>query len=243
MDFGLATLGGSLLSGLMGNQSADRQSDISQEQYDQTRNDLAPYRAAGVNALGEYQDQIGNYNRELPQYNSLGSFQFNPEEDAGYLAARQSGLDATTRQQNQMGNQNSGNILAALNQKGMEFGYNNYDRTFNRQLSEYGTNFDNNLRDFGVASGQEQDLYGRNQNYLSQLGGLANSGQNAANFTGQMGGQNAMNQMGANQFGASSINNAIQGGMSNYLLNDYLGSGGSAGTVNDYNNATSGGFG
>ena len=219
MGLGLAMLGGSLISGLLGKKSADKQSGISQAQYNQTRNDLAPYRDAGTNALSQYQEGIGGYNQDLPQYNSPGQFQFNPQEDEGFLAARQSGLQAVERNMNQQGNQNSGNILAALNQKGMEFGYNNYNDMFNRQLGESNTNYDRNLRDFGIASGQEQDLYGRNQNYLGQLGGLANSGQNAANFTGQMGGQNAMNQMNASQFGAGSINNAIQGGLSNYYGN------------------------
>ena len=47
-------------------------------------------------------------------------------------------------------------------------------------------------------------------------------GLNAATGTGNAGNVNTGNQIAAEQFGANSLNNAWQGGISNYLTHDYL---------------------
>jgi hypothetical protein len=93
---------------------------------------------------------------------------------------------------------------------------------YNRGLTDYGIRDERSLRDFNIASGQERDLYGREQNYLNRLNNLAQSGQNAAGQTASAGFQNVGNQIAANNFGANSINNAVQGGISNYLIGNAL---------------------
>jgi len=246
LGIGAAIFGGSLASGLLGKKSADKQAKISRQQFAQTRSDLEPYRTAGVNALNQYQDQLGGYNQNLPQYtdptnlpeyNSLGGFNFDLEGDPGYQFALSEAMNQTNRAQAGLGNFNSGNRLAALNDRaaGVASQYANdaFNRQFQQSQANYGRNltdfgiasgqeqdlYNRNLTGFGIASGQEQDLYGRNQNYLNQLQGLTGSGQNAAAQTGAFGAQAAGQQIGAERFGAGSINNALQGGMSNYYGN------------------------
>ena len=104
---------------------------------------------------------------------------------------------------------------------------------YNRQSGQFNTNMSNDRADYGLAASRESDLYGRNQNYMNQLGNLATSGQNAtfglagvgqnsANAIGNALGNNATNQANAGYYQAGSINNALQGGASNYMLNNYL---------------------
>ena len=168
---GAAILGGSLISGAMGKKSADKQGQISQQQYQQTRNDLSPYRNAGVNAL----NNLNNLN--------IGEL---AEQDPGYQFGRDEALGATSRYMGSRGFGNSGNVLAALGDRAT-----------------------------GLGHTYANDIWGRQM-------GLANMGANAATNTGSFGAQNAGNQINASQFGAGSINNAVQGGISNYMLNDYL---------------------
>jgi len=312
-------VGSSLSSAYLGDKSADKQSALSQGQYDQTRSDLGPYREAGVNALNQYTNQLGGYNTtlpqynaasynpttnlpqynntsqlpsytdntNLPQYNTTGDFNFDLQSDPGYQFALDEAMKQANRGQASIGGFNSGNRLAELTDRatgvasqyandafgrqlassqenygrnltdfgiaqGQEqdlygrgltsFGINRdlesdqYSRDltsfgiaqgqeqdlYNRNLTDYGIRQDQALTGYNIASGQESDLYGRNQNYLNQLSNLAGAGQNAAVQTGGFGAQNTSNQINAEQFGTNSLNNAIQGGMSNYLTYDHL---------------------
>ena len=237
---GSAIVGSSLVSGYMGKKSADKQGDISQAQYNQTRKDLKPWRTAGANALNQYEDQIGGYNANLPQYNQAeynpgGEFNFNLEADPGFNFARDEALKATSRQHAAQGGMNSGNILAALNDRATGVASQYANDAYNRQMGTSRENYGRGLTDYGirddranqlfnVASSQEKDLYGRDQNYLNRLQDLSGTGLNAATQTGNAGNVNTGNQIAANQFGTGSINNAIQGGMGNYLTHDYLNS-------------------
>ena len=234
----LGAVAPSLVSGFLGKKSGDKQAGISQAQYDQTRKDLEPYRAAGTNALSTYQDQIGGYNQNLPQYGAAdytpgGEFNFDLQADQGFNFARDQAMQATTRQHAAQGGFNSGNVLTALSDRATGMASQYADQAFNRQmgqsrenfgrgLTDYGIRQDRAAQDYNIASGQERDLYGRDQNYLNRLQNLAGSGQSAAVQTGGFGAQNVGAQIGAEQFGTGSINNAIQGGMSNYLIGNYL---------------------
>ena len=244
---GAAILGGSLVSGYMGKKSADKAGKQSQaamdaqvaeqrRQYDQTRTDAQPYRDAGVSALSQYQDGIGGYSQDIPEWqNNRGDFSFNMMNDPGAQYGIDQAMKATSRQHAAQGGFNSGNVLAALNDRAIGESNRYANDAYNRQMGTYNTNMANDRYDYGTAAGREGDMYGRNQNYLSQLGNLATAGQNAtfglagvgqntANQIGSAYGQNAANQIGAQQFGANSMNNAVQGGMSNYLTHDYLNS-------------------
>jgi len=89
--------------------------------------------------------------------------------------------------------------------------------SYGRELGEYGVNYQRN-----------QDLYGRGQDRLNRLAALAGAGQtatgqsatagsNMANAVGNTQMNNAANQGNAAATKYGSINNAVQGGVSNYL--------------------------
>lgn len=179
-----------------------------------------------------------SYNTDLPQYQAAdyqrgGDFDFNLQADPGYQFALQEAMNQANRGMASQGGFNSGNRLAALTDRAAGVASQYANDAFNRQFATSKENFGRGLTDYGirderaknafnVASGQEKDLYGREQNYLTRLGNLAGSGQNAAAQMGAFGAQNVANQTQANMFGANSMNNAVQGGISNYLMYDYL---------------------
>lgn len=106
---------------------------------------------------------------------------------------------------------------------------------YNMDLTGYNANYrqnqdtyQRNLGEFGMDYQREADLYGRDQNYLNWLSTVAGVGQNAnaqsassgANMANNISAalqNNAANQGNAAQMKYGSWNNAIQGGMSNYL--------------------------
>jgi len=180
----LSIAGGSLSSGVLGAQSADKQSSLSQGQYDQTRSDLGPYREAGVNALNQYTNQLGGYNTalpqynaasynpttqlpsytdntNLPQYNTTGDFNFDLQSDPGYQFALDEAMKQANRGQASIGGFNSGNRLAELTDRATGVASQYANDAFGRQLASSQENYGRNLTDFGIAQGQEQDLYGR----------------------------------------------------------------------------------
>lgn len=93
-----------------------------------------------------------------------------------------------------------------------------------KALQRYGQDFASN--EFGNHVNRIFTLSGQGQTGVSQAGGasgtLANASQNAANNTGNaiMAGGNATAQGYLGSAGA--INNAVQGGISNYLVSQYL---------------------
>ena len=193
--------GSSLTSAYLSNQATNDAVDEIKRQYDQNRADMAPWRDAGVNALSNLESGIES--APSPMYDE---FEFKIEDDDVYKFARDEGLRASTRQQNAMGNANSGNILAALNDRAVGTASQYQNEAFNRQLGGYGANV-----------GRSQDIYGRGQDKLNRYAALSGVGQSATSTIGNQG-TNAANQIaGLGMQGAQGINNAIQGGIGNYL--------------------------
>jgi len=193
--------GSSLTSAYLSNQATNDATDEIKRQYDQNRADMAPWRDAGVNALSNLESGIES--APSPMYDE---FNFNLEDDDVYKFARDEGLRASTRQQNAMGNANSGNILAALNDRAVGTASQYQNEAFNRQLGGYGANV-----------GRSQDIYGRGQDKLNRYAALSGVGQSATSTIGNQG-TNAANQIaGLGMQGADGINSAIQGGIGNYL--------------------------
>lgn len=271
LGMGAAILGGSLVSGLLGQSSANNATSASnaaskaslaeqKRQFDLGRRALAPYRKAGLNALNEYKEGIspntnmyGSFQNDskIPQFQGGDRYRWDQSEDAGFQFTRDQALQATERQQNAGGNQFSGNILAALQDRagGVAAQYSAQQRAaglgesqanYGRGLTEYQTDNARNRDMYGRALGQygldvsrNTDAYGRDQNYLNQLGGLASSGQNAATQSGNLGANyantasntmmgNAANTGQLAMQGANSLNNAVQSGIGNALQYNYL---------------------
>jgi len=119
-------------------------------------------------------------------------------------------------------------------------GYNRANDLYGRELTKYGLDYqknkddyNRNLTKYGLDYQQNQDTYGRGQNYLNRLQGLSGMGQtsvsqsgaagaNMANSIGNILSANAAAQGSAAQNRYSAINNAIQGGASNFMLYNYL---------------------
>ena len=191
-------IGGSALLGASASKSAaktqagaaDRAAELQAEQFRQTREDQAPYRTAGYNALAELQRTAGN----VP-----GAFKFGAgdyQADPGYAFRLSEGQKALDRQAAARGGLISGGALRAAQRYGQEMGSQEFGNAYNRALTGYNT---------GVAS--ENQLYNRQA-------ALAGIGQTATNLVGQAG-QNYANSAGNLMTGAGAASAAGQVGMSN----------------------------
>jgi len=199
---GSALIGGSAAKSAASTQSAaaDRAAELQYQQFQQTREDQAPYRAAGVNALAELQRTAGN----VP-----GAFKFGAgdyQADPGYAFRLSEGQKALDRSAAARGGLISGGALKAATRYGQDMGSQEYQNAYNRALTGYNT---------GVAS--ENQLYNRQA-------GLAGIGQTATNLVGQAGqnyATNAGNLMtsgaAANAAGQVGMANAVTGGLGTYL--------------------------
>jgi len=262
IGIGGAILGGAALGAVGSYFGAKKSKDASddaidwqKEQYQQTRQDLEPWRTSGVNALNRYTSGIEN---QTPMYGSFeggNRFNWDNEElynDPGYNFVRGEALRGTERQQNAGGNQWSGGLLTALQDRagGLAAGYSNQFRT--NALNENNINYGRDTGEYGMGVARNTDIYGRNQDYLNRLNALSGGGQNAAaqlggfgseaaSNMGNIGMQNAMNQSNAVMSGANTINNALQSYNTNNMLDRYLG-GGSApnSNFNPYDNSING---
>jgi len=253
-----AIVGGSVVSGYMGSQAAKSASGASTEstrlsteeqrrQFDLQREDTAPYREAGVNALNELEG-AGRYGEALPQYGGSGTappefgggdrFQYNLEGDKGYQFARDEGIRATNREMAGGGKYGSGNRLAAIADRvtGIASQYANdaYNRqmgqsqtNYGRDVSEYNINkqresdlYGRGLTDFGLDYQRAGDQYGREQNYLNRLSSMAGIGQTATAQSGAAG-SNMANAIGninlANAANQTGAANTMYGSANNAI--------------------------
>lgn len=170
--------------------AADRAAELQRTQFEQTREDQAPYRQAGYNALAELQRTAGN----VP-----GAFKFGAgdyQADPGYAFRLSEGQKALDRQAAARGGLISGGALRAAQRYGQEMGSQEFGNAYNRALTGYNT---------GVAS--ENQLYNRQA-------ALAGIGQTATNLVGQAG-QNYATSAGNLMTGAGAAQAAGQVGMSN----------------------------
>ena len=174
--------------------------NISQQQYEQTREDQAPYRTAGYNALAEMQRTAGN----VPAAFKFGDYEF--KADPGYGFRLSEGEKALGRTAAARGGLISGGALKAATRFGQDMGSQEYQSAYNRALTGYNTD---------VA--RENQLYNRQ----AALSGI---GQTATNLVGQagqnyaIGAGNLMTGAGAAQAaGQVGMANALTGGLGTYL--------------------------
>jgi hypothetical protein len=192
-------------------QVADQQTALQREMFERTREDQAPYRQAGYNALAEMQRTAGN----VP-----GAFKFGAgdyQADPGYAFRLAEGQKALERNAAARGGLISGGALRAAQRYGQEMGSQEFGNAYNRALTGYNTD---------VA--RENQLYNR-QAALSGIGQTATNlvgqaGQNyatgASNVLGSYG-TNVGNLMtggaAANAAGQVGMANALTGGLGTYL--------------------------
>jgi hypothetical protein len=193
---GGATLASSLIganaanrAGKMQSEAADRAAQLQNQQFQQTREDLAPYRAAGVNALGKLEG--------MADYTMFGPEQFS--RDPGYGFRLSEGQKQLDRQTAIRGGQISGSALKAAQRFGQEMGSQEYSNAFNRYQIERAAKL-----------GPYQSLANVGQTTANQLGTFGAA--NAANVGNLMTGGAA-----ANAAGQVGVANAFTGGVGQYL--------------------------
>jgi len=169
--------------------AARRAADLQKEQYDQTRADYAPFREAGVNALGKLQG--------MADYQKFGMNQFT--QDPGYAFRLQQGQKALDASAAARGGLISGNALRAAQGYGQEMGSQEYQNAFNRYQTERQATLAPYMTLAGFGTGANAANAQAGQNYATNAGNMITGGA-AAQAAGGIGAANA-----------------ISGGVSQYL--------------------------
>ena len=185
--------------------AADRAAQLQNDQYNQTRADQAPWRAAGETALNQLIPLATNYTPF--SYNSMTA-------DPGYQFRLQQGQEALGHQNAARGGAVSGTSLKAMQDYAQNSASNEYNNAFNR----YQANRQAQL-------GPLQSLAGIGQtatNFTGQAGaanaanvGNLITGGAAANAAGQVGTANALTSgLGTylNYSGGNNLVSALRGG-------------------------------
>lgn len=215
-----AIIGGSLISGALSSSAnskaakaqanaAAQAADVQERMYNQSREDLSPYREAGVGANNQLSYLLGlnpnitkgadgaadtsnydNINKNMGDAGSLTK-KFTLDDftaDPGYQFALDQGNKGIAAKQAASGNLYSGKALKAATTYGQNMGTQQYDTVRNRYI-------------------QDQD------SIYNKLAGVSNSGQQATN-TGVANNTNNANAMGNiyGQLGQQQANNAIAQG-------------------------------
>jgi len=182
--------------------AANRASDISNAQYNQTREDQAPFREAGLTAQNRLMSLLGvggdpnaagygKYGRDF----GMADYQADP----GYQFRLSEGQRALAHSAGGRGGLVSGNSLKAMQDYAQNSASGEYANAFNRYQAN-------------------------RSNQLAPLQSLMGAGQSATNFIGQAGANNASTMGGYMTGGAAAqaagqvgTANAITGGLGTYL--------------------------
>lgn len=215
----VAGIGGALIGGvssiIAGNKAAGAQQDATAQnaalqreqtaearrQYDQSREDLAPYRSAGYTALG----QLGAGTADGSEFNrnfTLADF----NKDPGYDFRQQQGQRGVEASASARGGILSGGALKALTRYNQDFASNEYGAAYNRFNNDNTTRF-NRLSSIagtgqtatseGIAAGNElvaqgqigvNNLSAGNQSAANaRASSYINTGNTIAGIAGQVG--------------------------------------------------------
>lgn len=201
-------IGGALISSEAAGDAADQQADsaaqanaLQRYMYDTTREDQAPYREAGVEALGRLRDFS---DREL-----------RPDEvmaEPGYQFGLQQGLDNVQNTAAARGGLYSGNTLRALTRYGNDYATTRYNDAWNRNQASGSTRWNRLAALAGIGQTATNQVQSAGQNYAGSVGGNLMSNANAQGAAGMAQGNiwgNALNQVASiggrnNWFGGTS---------------------------------------
>ena len=163
--------------------SADRASEIQQANFEQTREDLMPYKQAGDTALGQLMGQMGTNGYFNQNFTGQDIY-----SDPSYQFRLQQGQDSIESSAAARGSLVSGATLKALQNYGQESASQEYGNAYNRFNADQ-TNRYNRL----------SNLVGIGQNAAAQVG-------NAGAQTAQAVANNTM--AGANSIAAGQVGSA-----------------------------------
>jgi hypothetical protein len=218
---GTAILGAAALGGLASNQAANAQrkaanqaAALSREQYNQTREDQAPFREAGYEAL----------NKLIPMsdYTKFGMDQF--QADPGYAFRLSEGQTALDRSASARGGMISGGALKAAARYGQDMGSQEYQNAFNRYQTERSAQLNPLQTLAGVGQSATNFVNTAGQNYANNAGAAYGAAGQAA-ASGYMGGANAVAQGAGSYLNYQSGNNLVNAlrGRSSYMSEPYSG--------------------
>ena len=231
--------------------------DLQNQQYLDTREDMAPYREAGVDSL----NTLAGYGRSqvdpnlIPQSNIP---QYDPNFDITKDPSYQFRVDEQNRQIDRgsagMGQMLSGNRLDEIMKRSGDMASQEYGAAYNRNMQDYNINRANEATGYARGVDAYGRAYGEEGDYLNRQSSLANIGQTATTNTGQFGAASAANQGNAlmaagNAQAAGQIGqaNAWQGAIGDIGQiagqNNWFGSSGSGQVGGNYNAAGSGAIG
>lgn len=239
--------------------AADRASEVQRQLYEQSRQDLAPYREVGQRTLGTLQDLAGQYsggpglsvNAGLPQPYSPEQFtgQIDLFRDPSYQFRVNEGLRAIEHRAASRGQLQSGNTLKDLTRFGQEAASQEYGNAYQRslltnqqraQLGQQG--YGNQLQSNQLGYGRGIDLYGLERqrtiedqrNRFNQYQMLTNYGVGAAGQQIQAN-QQLGSQLGENILGRGNALAAGQIGAANAFAGGVQGvAGAGQGALNNY---------
>jgi len=161
--------------------AADRAAQLQQQQYEQIRADQAPFREAGVNALGKLQD--------LADYTPFSMNAFTQDPGYGFrLKQGQKALDASAAAR---GGLISGNALKAATAFGQDMGSQEYQNAFNRYQTERQATLAPYMTLAGFGTGANAANAQAGQNYATNAGNMITGGA-AAQAAGGVGAANAV---------------------------------------------------
>jgi hypothetical protein len=151
-------------------------------QFDVTQENLAPFREAGVAALGQQQALLGLSGQEAQQ-EALGAFAESPSQR--FLRERQE--RSLLRNQSAIGGLGGGNVRTALQEQAAGIASTQLGDFQNRLagLSGTGQTATTNLAQFGAQSQQQQALLGQ-QAAEARASGILGQTQADAQATGQI---------------------------------------------------------
>lgn len=208
----IAIGGGAIIGGLASTHAANTQagaadnaSQLQWQQYQQTRDDTAPWRQAGANALGT----IGQMQ---PQFlHQFGANDLNSNLAPNYQFQLQQGLGATQNLANAGGGMLSGNTLKGVNDYAQNYAGNAYQQAFNNYNAQQ-TNIFNRLSNIaGLGQTANQTSASTGQAAASAAGGFLTSGA-AAQAAGIVGTGNAVNNGIGDYLGWRAYQNRNPGG-------------------------------
>lgn len=183
-----AAVGGTVLGGVLSSKgaksaaktqaaAADRASQVQQEMYEQTRQDLDPFRQAGTDALGRL---VGLTNSN----NSYVGTPFNFEESPSYQFRKQQGMDGIQQQAAAGGGLLSGATLKALNQHNSNLASQEHQQAFQNWQSQDNNAYNRHQTDQNNQYNRLWNLVGMGQNAAAQQGSAGmQTGQAVANNT------------------------------------------------------------
>ena len=165
--------------------AADRAMAQEMAMYEQSREDLAPYRELGYTALGDIESRIPYFTSQF------GDEQLRQYLDPSMAFRQRLGTQATERLANVGGGALSGNTMRALNEFGQNLASTEYANAFNRFQTERGNIYNTLANIAGMGQGAVNTGVGAAQNLAAQQTGLL-TGQAAAQAAGQVGSANAI---------------------------------------------------